>query len=300
MNRSFNWKQYLENYPDLVKVGINNENNAIKHWVNYGKNEYRTDKPLQQSIVVPVKQRVLPDIKQVVPKTQSVVPLNNDNMDLLKLKIIQDNIKLIHGSFNMEIPEMLMSVKFLNGNEKVLEIGSNIGRNTFIIASILNSKYNNNFVTLECNPVIYNQLMVNKQNNNLNFHTENSALSAKYMFSKGWDSMCKDTPDIPVGFIKVNTIKYNELVNKYKINFDTLVLDCEGSFYYILLDFPEILNNIKLIITENDYMNMEHLNYVTATLMNNGFKNVYRKPLLDKNSIFNKISKDRFFEVWKK
>ena len=79
MNRSFNWKQYLENYPDLVKVGINNENNAIKHWNKYGKNEYRTDKPLQQSIVVPVKQQVLPDIKQVVPKTQSVVQLNNNN-----------------------------------------------------------------------------------------------------------------------------------------------------------------------------------------------------------------------------
>jgi hypothetical protein len=35
--------------------------------------------------------------------------------------------------------------------------------------------------------------------------------------------------------------------------FDTLVLDCEGAFYYILQDTPEILEGIKLLIMENDY-----------------------------------------------
>jgi hypothetical protein len=200
----------------------------------------------------------------------------------------------------MEIPEMLMSVIFLTGNEKVLEIGSNIGRNTFIIASILNSKNNNNFVTLECNPKIYKQLIMNKANNNFRFFTENSALSAKYVFSKDWDTICKDTPVAPDGYTKVNTIKYNELLNKYNINFDTLILDCEGSFYYILLEFPEILNNIKLITTENDYLNLNHLLSVTNTLLSNGFKNVYRKPLISSKSKFSKVSKDRFFEVWKK
>ena len=272
----FNWRQYLINYPDLVTAGIKNENSALKHYLKYGKNELRTDISL---------------VPRIVPK---IIPIEN-----IKLKMIQDSIKLIHGSFDMEIPEMLMSIKFLNGTENVLELGSNIGRNTFIIASILNSKNNNNLVTLECNPTIYKQLIINKENNKLNFYTENSALSSKYMFSKGWDSICKDTPDVPEGFIRVNTIKYNELLNKYKINFDTLVLDCEGSFYYILLDFPDILDNIKLIITENDYPNIEQLNYVTGILIKKGFKNVHRQPLLTENPMFTKISKDRFFEVWK-
>ena len=30
--------------------------------------------------------------------------------------------------------------------------------------------------------------------------------------------------------------------------FDVLVIDCEGAFYNILNDIPEILDNIKLII----------------------------------------------------
>ena len=36
----FNWRQYLINYPDLVRAGIKNENSALTHWVNYGKNEF--------------------------------------------------------------------------------------------------------------------------------------------------------------------------------------------------------------------------------------------------------------------
>ena len=268
---TFNWKQYLLNYPDLAKSGITNQNSALIHWNRYGKNEFRTDKPLKKDV----------------------------SMSNKKLLEIQSKIKLVHGDFNMEIPEMLMSIKFLNGNEKVLELGSNVGRNTFIIASILNNNGNNNLVTLECNPAIYNQLIINKQNNKFNFYAENCALSSKYVFSKGWDTLTKDTPEVPSGYISVKTITYSNLLMKYKINFDTLVLDCEGSFYYILLDFPDILDNIKLIITENDYLNIEHLNYVTGILLNKGFKNVYRQPLLVENPMFTKISKDRFFEVWK-
>jgi FkbM family methyltransferase len=289
---NFNWKQYINNYPDLLFSGINNQNDSLKHWIKYGKKEGRTDKPLIKKSTVNTL-----SVKSTV-NTLSVK--STVNTDLLKLKEIQSNIRLIHGEFNMEIPEMLMSVTFLTGNEKVLEIGSNIGRNTFIIASILNSKNNNNFVTLECNPEIYEQLVTNKRNNNFKFFTENSALSSKYIFSKGWETICRDTPVAPDGYTKVNTIKYNELIRKYNINFDTLILDCEGSFYYILLDFPEILNNIKLIITENDYVDVNHLLSVTNTLLSKGFKNVYRKPLLLPNSIFSNTSKDRFFEVWTK
>jgi len=41
---SFDWVQYIENYEDLKKAGINNERLAIKHYSRFGKNEGRTDK----------------------------------------------------------------------------------------------------------------------------------------------------------------------------------------------------------------------------------------------------------------
>jgi len=39
----FNWKNYISNYPDLQKAGINTESRALKHWNNYGIHENRTD-----------------------------------------------------------------------------------------------------------------------------------------------------------------------------------------------------------------------------------------------------------------
>jgi hypothetical protein len=61
-------------------------------------------------------------------------------------------------------------------------------------------------------------------------------------------------------------IPSNILGKKYNIDFDTLVLDCEGAFYYILNDFPEILENIKTIFVENDYNDIEHKNFVDLKL----------------------------------
>ena len=85
---------------------------------------------------------------------------------------------------------------------------------------------------------------------------------------------------------------YDELVKKYNIAFDTLVLDCEGAFYYILQDMPEILTNIKLIIMENDYNDINHKNYIDTILQNNNFKVDYSEsggwgPCINK-----------FYEVW--
>ena len=40
----FEWETYINNYIDLKKAGINNKDKALQHWINYGKNEGRTDK----------------------------------------------------------------------------------------------------------------------------------------------------------------------------------------------------------------------------------------------------------------
>jgi hypothetical protein len=73
----------------------------------------------------------------------------------------------------------------------------------------------------------------------------------------------------------VNTITLDQLNRKYNIQFDTLVLDCEGAFYYILMDMPEILDNIKLIIMENDYLNFSEKQYIDDVLIKNNFYRDY-------------------------
>jgi len=186
-----------------------------------------------------------------------------------------------------------MAITYLTGNEKVLEIGGNIGRNSLIIGHILSGKNNNkNFVVLETDPMIANQLKENRDLNNMKFNIENSALSKRKLIQKGWDTIESDI--LLDGYTPVNIISWNELIKKYNINFDTLILDCEGAFYHILMDMPELLDNIKLIIMENDYHEIEQKNYVDSILIKNGFYVDYSKgggwgPCAD-----------RFFEVWLK
>jgi hypothetical protein len=43
MNTSFNWKQYLTNYPDLASAGINTSKSSYRHYMIHGKSEGRTD-----------------------------------------------------------------------------------------------------------------------------------------------------------------------------------------------------------------------------------------------------------------
>jgi FkbM family methyltransferase len=189
-----------------------------------------------------------------------------------KLTSIQNSLKLDYGTFLDEYPEQMMVVRYLTGNEKVLEIGGNIGRNSLVIASILNKNNNNNFISLECDEEISKQLIHNKNINNLDFFIESSALSKRKLIQKSWQTVASD--ELLDGYKTVNTINITDLNKKYNIEFDTLVLDCEGAFYYILQDFPEILNNIKLIIMENDYNNINHKIYIDEILKNNNF-NIY-------------------------
>ena len=213
-----------------------------------------------------------------------------DYTDALKKMHLQ--LKLDYGSFQDEYPEQLLAVEYITGKENVLEIGGNIGRNSLIIASILNNHNNTNLVTLECCASIAAQLSHNRNQNNLFFHVENAALSKTDLYQPDgqWQTVQTNLP----GHTKLNTITFDELEKKYKIQFDTLVMDCEGAFYYILQDMPEMLKNINLIIMENDYNLVEHKEFVDRCLMDSGLHRVHWEaggwgPCFH-----------RFYEVWKR
>ena len=62
----------------------------------------------------------------------------------------------------------------------------------------------------------------------------------------------------------------NELETLISGKFDVLVIDCEGAFYNILNEFPEILDHTKLIIIEHDGP-QEGINAIKNKLNNNNF-----------------------------
>jgi len=189
-----------------------------------------------------------------------------------KVQLIHDFLKLKHGDFMEEYPEQRIVANYLTGNEKVLELGANIGRNTLVIASILITKANTNLVTMECDKETAKQLTENRDINGFTFKIEPSALSTRKLVQHGWSTVeAKETDTLPF----VPTITLQQFRKKYPILFDTLVLDCEGSFYSILKDMPSILLNIRLIIMENDYTEIEKKEEVDRILRSFGFYRDY-------------------------
>ena len=235
------------------------------------------------------------DIKVIINLQNNEIKTININDENLyvnnKISHIHSELNIKYGSFNEELPEQKMAVRYLTGVEKVLEIGGNIGRNSLVIGYLLRNNINN-FVSLECDNDIANQLRENRDINNMNFHIEQSALSKRNLIQRGWDTFVSDI--VPNGYKKANTITLEGLQLKYNIEFDTLVLDCEGAFYYILMDMPEILNSINLIIMENDYHDISHKNYIDNILKEHNFYVDYCEeggwgPCYS-----------NFFEVWKR
>jgi len=235
-------------------------------------------------------------------KPFGIHPFDKFNKDILDrlcvdslLQTLQSKIQLLCGSFQDEMPEQKMAIRYLTGNEKVLEIGSNIGRNSMIISKLLTDSAN--LVTLETDSNIVPILREHKRINNLNFHIEHAALSLRKLVQRGWDTIPSDT--VPDGFTPVNIISYAELKKKYNLDFDTLVVDCEGALYYILLDMPEILEHVKLIMMENDYYNELHKKYVDEVLRAHNFNVVYAEPLVGYEGLF-PHTRDEFYQVWKR
>ncbi len=135
-------------------------------------------------------------------------------------------------------------------------------------------------------------LRENRDLNNFSFHIESAALSKRKLMQRGWETEVGDV--LRPGYSWVDTISLDGLHKKYNIIFDTLVLDCEGAFYYILMDMPEILDNINLIIMENDYHDLSKKEYVNKVLRNHKFAVTYSEGGGWGPCYY------FFFEVWKK
>lgn len=205
-----------------------------------------------------------------------------------ELQKIHQRLKFTGGRIADEYPEQLMSVMFIQKDSKVLELGSNIGRNTLAIASLLNS--HQQLVTLECDPQTCITLQTNLKLNNMDVRVEDSALSKRKLFQVGWNTYTEETK--PAGAKEVKTISFSGIEEKYQIQFDTLVADCEGALYFILMDDPDLLNNIQTVIMENDYNDINHKNKVDEILKEKGLHRIYVKgggwgPC-----------KNNFFETW--
>jgi len=218
-----------------------------------------------------------------------------------RLEALQKQFNLHYvgwGGFEMEYPEQLMAMRYLNENSKVLEIGGNIGRTSHIIHTILNNPHNH--VVMECEKEMAKQLRYNLDMNTYkDVRIETAALSKTKLYMDGGhgprpleDLSESENP------VEIPTISYSEIYQKYNVKFDTLVADCEGSLYYIFKEDPDMLNDLNLVIMENDYTILEHKQTVNNILKSKGFECIYQEkgvPWASWSCCY-----EYFYEVWKK
>jgi FkbM family methyltransferase len=218
-----------------------------------------------------------------------------------RLKALQTHCNLhfiAHGGFEFEYPEQLLCMRHINENNKVLEIGGNIGRTAHIIQTILNNPKHH--VIMECDKKTANELRTNLDSNNYTeVPIETAALSIEKLYMDGGhgprplnDFKENENP------VEIETISYSKICEKYNISFDTLVADCEGSLFYIFQEDPDMLNTINTVIMENDYLDLSHKQMVDSILQLKGFKLVYQEkgvPWASWSCCY-----EYFYEVWKK
>jgi len=217
-----------------------------------------------------------------------------------KVKELHQYICLNYGSMNLELPEQMMAVQFIEPDDVVLELGGNIGRNSCVIATILNDE--SNLVVLESHPQHYLELLENRNNNEFTFRIEPSALSDVPLIQRGWNTTLKTTNSVPPGYTEINTITYSDLKAKYKKQFNVMVVDCEGALYQILKNDISVLEGIETVIIENDFLNKQHKEFVDKKFEEHGLKSVYTRKLDDSNPNIHKFLHvaDCFFQVFKK
>jgi len=208
-----------------------------------------------------------------------------------RLKQIHSSLKFT-GDITEEYPEQVMAVSFINPSDRVLELGSNIGRNTVIISSILNDS--SNLTTLETDSKNIQTLTKNRDDNGFCFKIINAALSKRALWQKWWVTTPSDTSP-GADWFQVKTVDLSEIGK----DFNVLVADCEGALYYILQDFPELLNNVVTILVENDYRSMEHLLWVENHFKSKGFVLRYAAPS-DEARGYNLPSHRNFFQTWQR
>tara|TARA_Y100000389_G_scaffold201059_2_gene242879 strand:+ start:5166 stop:6359 length:1194 start_codon:yes stop_codon:yes gene_type:complete len=234
-----------------------------------------------------------------ITKRNFIQKLSNIQLykDIRNLKKIHNTLQFTGGIFS-EVPEQIMIIRHLQDTDCVLELGGSIGRSSCIINSILSDK--SNHVVVEPSKSELNTLEKNRDVNNLHFHIENSAISTKQLYSKGWY-----THDTQIsGSVPVNCIPFENL-QKYKLSFNVLVIDNEGNFVQMLKDFPNVLNGIRMVQIEHDFHCQEDLDYFTKTLHDCGFSCVDTLKKVDPHGPGWKwkdgvIGDPIFVSVWKK
>lgn len=193
----------------------------------------------------------------------------------------ENNKKIDHA--NIEIEEQLLVNQFVEPHHVVLELGARYGT----VSCAINKKLANKSmqVSVEPDSRIWTSLETNKQRNNCKFHIVKGVISRKPLeltnldYCDGYGTTSNTCSESTIPSYTLENIQAI-----YNLEFNCLVVDCEGCLEMFLDDNPSFLDQLELLIFEADYSNKCNYNKIrqllrtkTFTELKTGHQNVWKK-----------------------
>jgi hypothetical protein len=172
-----------------------------------------------------------------------------------------------------EVMEQELAKKYIKENDVVLELGARYGSVSCAINSKLNCKTNQ--VSVEPDDRVWNALERNRIVNKADFHIVKGFISNKKLGLTQLDSWIGyGATSIEDENSKIPSFSLKEITDKYNLNFNVLVADCEGFLETFFDENPTFCDNLRLVIFEADCV--EKCNYakIKEMLRNKGFNNL--------------------------
>jgi FkbM family methyltransferase len=186
---------------------------------------------------------------------------------------IQNEYGVIIDTTKTEVDEQKLANIFIEENDVVFELGARYGSVSCIINNKL--KYKTNPVSVEPDERVWSALEKNKEINNCNFHIVKGFVSNKKLGLSEINSYGGyGTTSVEDINSKIPSFSFEEIKEKYNLNFNVLVADCEGFLEIFFDENPSLYNTLNKVIFEADYPNKCNYNKIKNNLNSKGFKNI--------------------------
>ena len=175
----------------------------------------------------------------------------------------------------IEKTEQDLASYYIEEDDIVFELGARYGSVSCIINS--NLKYKTNQVVVEPDERVWEALEQNKKVNKCEFHIIKGFISSKKLGLTALDN-CGGygTTSIENTTSVIPSYTMKEINEKYKLNFNVLVADCEGFLEQFFDENPTFYDNLRLVIFEADYTEKCNYDKIRYILHEKGFTEILR------------------------
>ena len=190
-----------------------------------------------------------------------------------KLMDIKNEIGNQVNTLYYECDEQNLAKQYIESGDIVLELGARYGSVSCVINSKLSCKTNQ--VSVEPDDRVWDALERNKVANGCEFNIVKGFISSKKLGLselndyEGYGTTSVEQPDSSIPSFSLDQIK-----EKYNLEFNVLVADCEGFLETFFNENPECYKKMRLIIFEADCPHKCNYDKIRSLLKDDGFTEI--------------------------